>query len=73
MKVLITGGTGFVGSHLCDLLINEGHEIVVLARNDNKIENVKNIIEQIKIKYIDITNFNELGTSIESIKQDGER
>lgn len=70
MKVLITGGTGFVGSHLCDMLINEGHEIVVLARNDNKIQNVKNIIEQIKIKYIDITNFNELGASIESIKPD---
>ena len=70
MKVLITGGTGFVGSHLCDMLINEGHEIVVLARNDNKIQNVKNIIEQIKIKYVDITNFNELGASIESIKPD---
>jgi len=70
VKVLITGGTGFVGSHLCDMLINEGHEIVVLARNDNKIQNVKNIIEQIKIKYIDIINFNELGASIESIKPD---
>ncbi len=70
MKVLITGGTGFVGSHLCDMLINEGHEIVVLARNDNKIENVKNIIKQIQIKYIDVTNFDELGYSIESIKPD---
>ena len=70
MKVLITGGTGFVGSHLCDMLINEGHEIVILARNDNKIENVKNIIEQIQIKYIDVTNFDELGASIESIKPD---
>lgn len=30
MKVLITGGAGFVGSHLADKLINEGHEITVI-------------------------------------------
>lgn len=30
MKILITGGAGFVGSHLADKLINEGHEITVI-------------------------------------------
>jgi hypothetical protein len=25
MKILVTGGCGFIGSHLCDRLINEGH------------------------------------------------
>src|SRR4051794_2805134 len=30
MKILITGGAGFVGSHLADRLINEGHEITVI-------------------------------------------
>ena len=29
-KILITGGAGFVGSHLCDRLMSEGHEVVVL-------------------------------------------
>jgi uncharacterized protein YbjT (DUF2867 family) len=32
MKIAITGGTGFVGSHLADRLISEGHEVVLLAR-----------------------------------------
>jgi UDP-glucose 4-epimerase len=30
MKILITGGAGFVGSHLADKLIEQGHEITVI-------------------------------------------
>lgn len=36
MKVLITGATGFVGSHLADLLTDEGHEVFSLVRNLDK-------------------------------------
>lgn len=32
MKIAITGGTGFVGSHLANRLTSEGHEVVLLAR-----------------------------------------
>ena len=32
MKVFITGGSGFVGSHLADFLLSRGHGVTILAR-----------------------------------------
>jgi dTDP-glucose 4,6-dehydratase len=30
MRILITGGAGFIGSHLCDFFVREGHEVVCM-------------------------------------------
>lgn len=39
MKVLVTGGTGFVGTHLVNRLLQRGHEVAVLARDPRKTRN----------------------------------
>jgi len=47
MRVLVTGGAGFLGSHLCDRLIGEGHEVLCL---DNfftgRRENVMHLLDR---------------------------
>jgi uncharacterized protein (TIGR01777 family) len=38
MRILITGGSGFIGSHLTPLLENEGYEVYHLVRNKKKVD-----------------------------------
>jgi UDP-glucose 4-epimerase len=70
MKIMITGGTGFVGSHLCDELVNDKHEVILLARNDNKKNNISQNYNKINLEYVDVTDFLELEKSIEKNKPD---
>ncbi len=39
MKVLVTGGTGFVGTHLANALVRRGHSVAVLARDPDGTRN----------------------------------
>lgn len=39
MKVLVTGGTGFVGTHVVNALLRRGHEVAVLARDPGATRN----------------------------------
>lgn len=51
-KILVTGGAGFIGSHLCARLLNEGNEVICL---DNYFTgNKKNIVSLIENPYFEL-------------------
>ena len=56
MKVLVTGGAGFIGSHLCETLSNLGMEVTSLDNlSTGTLENV-NQLSSVKFLIGDITN-----------------
>src|SRR5690606_4104588 len=51
-RILVTGGAGFIGSHLCERLLNEGHEVISV---DNYFTgNKQNIIHLLDNPYFEI-------------------
>ncbi len=52
MKILVTGGLGYIGSHTCVELLNEGHDVVVIDNLSNSKIDVKDKIEEITSKKI---------------------
>ena len=53
MKVLITGGAGFIGSHLADRLLHDGHEVVVLDNlSTGRLENISGLMDHPKFECV---------------------
>lgn len=70
MKFVVTGGAGFIGSHLAKYLINNDHEVIIiddLARGS--LDNIDEIKNEIEFHKVDISNYDEINSVID--KPDG--
>ena len=52
-KVLVTGGAGFLGSHLCDSLILSGYNVTALDNlSTGNLDNISHLLSNPKFKFI---------------------
>jgi len=60
-KVLVAGGAGFIGSHVCDALIRKGAEVTVLDNLvSGNLKNIAHIKDRLRFIKGDITNFEQV-------------
>jgi UDP-glucose 4-epimerase len=68
MKCLITGGAGFIGSHIVDALVREGHEVHILDNlSTGKLENIAPHGKKVILHHGDIRDMETLHTVCRSI------
>ena len=64
MKILVTGGLGFIGSHLSETLLSDKHKVIILTRKLNsKLKIIKQLPEAI-IEQVDVTDFQKFSKII---------
>jgi GDP-4-dehydro-6-deoxy-D-mannose reductase len=77
MKYLITGITGFLGPHLANKLVNEGHEVYGLVRinmgRENDLRDIisDDVFSKLKFVYSDLCNYRKLLAIFKEEKFDG--
>ncbi len=69
-KALITGITGFAGSHLAELLLKEGVAVYGIQRWRSKSDNIEHIKDKITFEEADLLDAHSLYTVVDKIKPD---
>ena len=64
----VTGGTGFIGSAICELLVNKGHKVTIYDDNSRgSLRRVTHIKKKIKIVKGDIRNYEQLNKAMNNV------
>ena len=68
MKFVVTGGVGFVGSHLVKLLVNKGHQVTIIDNlHKGKKENLDGVWDKVEFLKMDIQDFNSMEENMRDI------
>ncbi len=70
MKALITGITGFVGSHLADFLLDKGLEVYGLTRWRSPKENILHCLDRIHLEFGDLLDYSSLYSMLDKVRPD---
>ena len=69
-RSLITGITGFAGSHMAELLLDEGHQVYGTMRWRSRTENIKHIEDKLNLIEADLLDLNSLEEAVFAAKPD---
>lgn len=69
-RALITGVTGFVGSHLAEYLLSKGYEVYGTKRHQSRLDNIEHIKDKITLVDIDITDRSSVINALKKTKPD---
>jgi dTDP-glucose 4,6-dehydratase len=70
MRILITGGAGFIGSHLCDYLLELGHEVIAMDNlSTGSTDNIAHLAGHERFSFIrhDVTNYIYLQGGLDAV------
>ena len=68
-RYLVTGGCGFIGSHICEVLISAGHSVRVLDNlSSGRLENLRNIIDDLDFIEGDVLDSQILGRAMKGVE-----
>ena len=68
MKILVTGGTGFIGNHLCRKLLEQNNSVICLDNNfTGSIENIKDLLNNPNFEFIQHDIINPIFLNVEQI------
>jgi UDP-glucuronate decarboxylase len=70
MLILVTGGTGFIGNHLCRKLVHQGDFVICLDNNfTGSLKNIQDLLEKPNFVFIEYDIINTLDLNIFEIDQ----
>ncbi len=68
MKILVTGGAGFIGSHLAEQMVNKGLETIIFDNlSSGEITNIKSIRANVRLIDADVRNLDTLMSAMENV------
>lgn len=70
MRILVTGATGFIGSHLVHQLLREEHDVGIIKRPTSKTWRINDILDQLTVFETDLQDLCKIQDAVEIFKPD---
>jgi len=70
MRCLVTGASGFVGSHLVRKLVGDGHDVLAVVRKSSDLWRLEDVEGKVRFAYASLSDIRSIGNEIRQFKPD---